>query len=356
MKRRPAPPPPDTAGSKSDASSLQILDPEQRLLLFPTHPIVSGRFQIPTPPVRRTFDIITQTTTAGIPSCTFVGSSRFGKSEAAEYCKVRLPEAFPHIPIELFCAHDQAHMRRNNFYYDLLQQSGYLWPRSSHRDPASALARAWWVRCQPLRAPILILIIDEAHRLTGDSLSWLIDVANDLQLRNIRMVSILFGNYELRNLRRTLVRHGRTDIVGRFMSKMYSFDGISSAVELREVLQAYDDPTVMQYPADSDWCFTRFFFPTAYEGGFRLSACAEKLWDAFRSLGLPRLKSPLHAEQLNVGMQWVVVTIHHALMHYPDVGPTRFRISQSDWKEAIDASGWVQTLGLTYDPSWGQEP
>lgn len=125
---------------------------------------------------------------------------------------------------------------------DLLRQSGYAARRpKSRRETREQLVRAWWVLAQSHQSANVALIGDEMQCLSSYEYSWLIDLTNDLQALGVRVISILFGQPELASLRSVLRETHRGDILGRFMSRLFAFEGIASASELQQVLSCYDD-------------------------------------------------------------------------------------------------------------------
>lgn len=328
----------------------QPSDIPDRTTLITTHPVITREFQFPTPPLIRAFDIILHTISSGAPSCAFVAFPRFGKTCAIAYYRERLKEVFPSLPIICFHAHHEMRANARRFFTDLLTQSGYAEGRPS-RDAREQLVRAWWVMAQSNSSKTVVLIGDEMQCLSSYEYSWLIDLSNDLQSLGVRVISVLFGQPELASLRSVLRETHRGDILGRFMSRLYAFDGIASASELRQVMSCYDDLLQGEYPVDSNCCFTQFFLPQAYEQGWRLASCAGLCWEQFKVHANARLNAPA-APKLSIGMEWVSGAIQFALTHYGDLDRPQFAISAEEWSAAIESTGFRDSLGLTYHPSW----
>lgn len=320
------------------------------------HPVVTRAFHIATPPLRRAFKAATETIASGAPGCAFVAFPRFGKTYASEYFDALLREAFPATPIILFSARHHTRMTERQFCTELLQQTSAGAILDRFDIPLSQVSRAWWIRAAELNARKLIVIGDEMQCLTPDGYSWLIDVTNELHKLKVRTILILFGQPELVNLRTVFLHTNRGDILGRFLSRLYAFDGIASALDLRQVMHAYDDPTELDYPIGSNWSFTRFFVPQAYKNGWRLSSCALDCWEQFKKLSLQRLKSTEKTQKLSIGMEWVAGTIQHFLVYSADFDQPDMKINAEHWRHAIEKSGFLESLGLTYDPKWAPLP
>ncbi|MDP9014228.1 MAG: ATP-binding protein [Pseudomonadota bacterium] len=295
---------------------------------------------------------MTHTIASGAPSCAFVAFPRFGKTWAIAYSKERLKEIFPSLPIISFHAHHENRKNSARFFLDLLHQIGYGGVKfSKTADPREQLARACWVLAQSHDSKNLVIISDEMQSLNTEEYSWLIDLSNDLHKEGIRVTSILFGQPELTALRCVLRETHRGDIIGRFMSKVFAFEGISSATELHQVMACYDDRFQGEYPKDSGWCFTQFFLPHAYAHGWRLASCATQCWEEFKTFARARLTASPDS-RISIGMEWVASALQYALTYYGDLDHPRFSISAEQWNVAIESTGFPDSLGLTYHPDW----
>ena len=323
----------------------------EREPLFPLHPVVTREFHLPTPPIKRCGEIIAHVIATGGSGCSFAAYPRFGKTYASEYLQQKLAEAFPTLPIVLFNAHHTKRPSEASFYADLLDQSGFAainsGPSSNMRQ---RVVRAWWVMADARQSTRLAFIGDEMQRLSPDEYTWLIDLMNDLHRMNVRVVGVLFGQPELASLRSVLRESHRGDILGRFMSRFYAFDGINSAAELSEVMQCYDNPSELDYPRESGYSYSRFFFPQAYAHGWRLAASAQDLWESFRHEARTRLSTPSKVQKLSVGMEWVAGALQYVLTTLVDSDKPQFSLSRQHWTDAVLSSGFGESLGWTYEP------
>jgi hypothetical protein len=326
--------------------------------LFRTHPVKTRWFQIATPPIRSAFTEMCHVVASGAPCCAFVAFPRVGKSSCCAYCKQRLEEAFPGIPCFRFHANHEdtrSMATRRLFFRDLLQKSlGVEIPLGTKKDLQQLLVRTWWGRARESDSDTIVLLADEMQALSADHYSWLIDITNDLHNLNTRVITILFGQPQLIDLRDTLRRIGRGDILGRFMTRIFPFEGITTPTELQTVMNAYDDPTELEYPEGSGWAFTRFFLPKAYSNGFRLANQAADCWSIFQELGATAL-SASHLSKLSIGMEWIAGTFQYLLFHSTDADHLKFKITLTDWREAVRSTGWVKSLSDIHSPHMADE-
>ena len=335
--------------------STRMLDPAlptNRLELFPTHPVLTRGFHIATPPLCRAYDEAAATIASGAPSCAFVAYPRFGKTYAGEYIAARLPESFPGTPIIRYCAYHHVHPSETLFFSDLIEQTCVERLPTRAASNCNVLARAWWTRAQEHHSHKVIFVGDEMQCITPNGYSWLMDVTNALHTLNVRTVAILFAQPELVDLRSALLHLHRGDILGRFLSRIRHFDGIHSAYELRQVMAAYDDPTEFEHPSGSGWCFTRFFVPVAFGCGWRLSTLAGQLWEQFKQLSVQRLKSTDLVQKLSVGMEWIAGALQQLLLTLSERDQETLAINSAMLSSAVHNSGFIDSLGLTYNPEW----
>jgi hypothetical protein len=289
---------------------------------------------------------------SGGPHAAFIAPPRFGKTSATEYAQRCLSEAFPTLPIYLYISRHTQLPKERNFYTDLLLQlkAGETKKTLSISDCLVKVVRRMFTDAQSRGSREVLLIVDEIQELTESQLSWLMDVGNELQHEGVRMIVISFGQLQLMDVRTALLAQGRGDILGRFLTRCYTFHGIRSAEELCEFMRGYDDPGICDFPESSGLSFTGFFLPHAYKAGWRLAGEALMAWNQFVAAAT-RCLSQTEIVQLSVGMEWVAATIQHILMHRTDYDSARFRLRPDDWKEAVAMSRFEASLPYVYKTS-----
>jgi len=340
-----------TQGPGAIQLALQGFD--NRAAIKASHPVITKNFAFPTPPLVRAMKVILHIIGTGAPGGSFVSHSRFGKTSAIDYCCARLPEVFPDKPIFSFDAHHETRPTSRIFFSNLLAQTGFECLRASRKDPREQLVRAWWMVAKACRASSIILIGDEMQRLGIDEYTWLIDLTNDLKRLGVRTTAIFFGQPDFLARRSLFETAKRADILGRFMSRWFAFEGISSASELQDVFDCYDTVEQGEYPKNSGQCFTEFFLPFAYRAGWRLGDAAGTCWQLFEATAQSRLKKAAYGK-LNVGMDWIAAVAQHVLTQFSDEDRPDFSIGKDQWQKAIRSTDFAQTLGLTYTPETPQ--
>ena len=151
------------------------------------------------------------------------------------------------------------------------------------------------------------------------------------------MLVVLVGQPELRSQKATFQRDGSLHIVSRFMTTEMAFRGIRSAEECATCLHGYD---LQEYPTDSGWPHTRFFFPRAHAAGFRLALEGSALWYAFEQAHA-RTLLPHNPE---IGMAYFAAAAEYILLRHYHSDNAAFKPSLASWTQAVEASRYVEAM------------
>ncbi|SAL01722.1 hypothetical protein AWB81_06097 [Caballeronia arationis] len=133
---------------------------------------------------------------------------------------------------------------------------------------------------------------------------------------------------------------GKTQIVARLMVEELAFYGIRNAEDVATCLNGYDQTA---YPESSEWSFTRFYIPQAFDAGYRLVSDADVLWHAFEAAhhraNLPgRLEIPMESFARVVEIVLKESELKDGLQYNPDPGL---------WTYAVQHCGYVQSRHAT---------
>lgn len=309
------------------------------------HPVSLRDYKIPTPPLQRAADEVIARVALRQACCPFVGVPRFGKTSAMSYIADELKSSFPKayvLHLTLPSMTSQSASVFHDFMYELI--GGYR--DSARNGPRSALLRAArliMTSAQSAKATQIVFVFDELQRLTVDQLTYLADLINEISLTNFRVTVVATGSLEMKSRAHALQTEGRVDLIGRFFADIQPFEGIETIDELREVMAAYDDPEIAEFPPNSGWSFSRFFLPTAWNSGWRLSDGAPALMDAFKIHARPAKKFQIGAEYWSLAIERVLQEV--ADFHRPS-GP-----EDKLWQDAVAGSGFAAALNVTYFPT-----
>ncbi|MES2251125.1 MAG: ATP-binding protein [Pseudomonadota bacterium] len=328
-------------------SPLDLLPPateQEQLAMSFRHPVALRQYSLPTPPLKEAADQAFMRVMRRQAFCPFIGDPRFGKTCALNYIFSELQETAPTalvVKVVAACLRSRTPSSFHDYLFSTF--GGQVEPGrpKSHQSLLRAAHRLL-IQAHDAQADQVVLLVDEFGRLTVDELTYLADLSNVLMEHRIRTTTVAFGSCEMESLLSALQLSGRRDLIGRFLSGIMSFKGISSAEQLGEVMHAYDDPEIAEYPPGSGWSLTRFFWPTAWTAGHRLAHFHKDAWRAFSATA--------GHSKMQIGAEYWSSAIEHALtttmsFHLP-TAPVNFEI----WKDAVHQSGFVDTLNMSQLP------
>lgn len=306
-----------------------------RPISFNSHPVVQQTYILPTPSIDDAYNLAKQVIRHRTPGALLFGQSRFGKTYAVRYICTVLRDEFPKIEALIFSCKKKKRPSETAFFENFLDTAG-------HQDPLSGTANAKRLRLAKFLIArvkqsglnLLILFADEAHRLESIEYEWLHDIHSDLERSGIRMITFLVGHQRLINQKNAFKKAGETSIIGRFMIDEIPFRGVRNIEDVATCLAGFDDA---RFPEQSEWNYTRFFFPRAYQRGLRLEHSAELVWEAF-------LKA--HSEaglgfDIDIPMQYFARTIEIALTDYAASDDDEFMFTAAIWEQSVMASKYV---------------
>ncbi|MDQ8739160.1 ATP-binding protein [Paenibacillus sp. LHD-38] len=303
-----------------------------------THPIEQGQYILPTLEINRLMEKIIQIIKDGGPGMIVYGRPRLGKTRATIFAVSYLPAELETL-IPIFVADCKSYKvpSAEKFYRDMLHDFFFRFETKKDevvlRSPIVNLMHEKGERSNLRR---VVLIMDEAQKMTEWQYNCLIDISNQLMRKMIRMTIISIGQEQLVDRRSFFIANQKAHIVGRFMPKEYEFKGIRSVEELEYVLQSYDES---EYPTDSGWYFTRFFFPESYDEGKRLKDFGKLLFNLFLEI---RQEFGITGK-MELPMEYVAFTIENALKTYGANGMGGDWLSMLEWRDAISRSGYIDS-------------
>jgi hypothetical protein len=307
------------------------------LVTVGTHPIETGRYVIATPAVCTLHDTVKQWLSNRAPGGMIYGKQRFGKTRAIKYLMDQLPgDLGPLIPIFSLSARDYRLPTETTFFEDLLRAVGHAFTGGKTAVKRDRLVEYLYERATEGRRNRLVIVIDEAQKLHEMHYRWLVDLHNELDGRGVTTTWLLVGQEELVHQREVFVTAKKMQIIGRFMVHHFRFSGLESVEDVKQSLNCYDDCELTEHPVGSGWSFTRYYFPAAFDCGWRLATQAETLWEVFNKVRVEQ-KLPGKAE---VPMQYFAGTVEYALRTFSSLKDEPGDISAAMWKEAILSSGY----------------
>jgi hypothetical protein len=116
------------------------------------------------------------------------------------------------------------------------------------------------------------------------------------------------------------------------------FEGVSDPDSVATCLQGYDQAV---YPPATDWTYTRFFYPQAFDNGFRLVDQSLAVWEAFlRAHALARISAPVE-----IPMQYFAHAVEIALEASMQLDSPEFQFTPEMWDSAVQESLYIDAVG-----------
>lgn len=302
------------------------------------HPIETGRYLLATNEINRLRDELLSWIENRVPGAIIYGRPRLGKTRALRYLEFDLPVIFGEkLPIFKIRCQKYKYPSEGVFFSDLLKDVGHnLYLTGKPDIKRDRLIKFFIEQGIASNQQRIILFIDDAQRLTEIQYDWLIDIYNELDNYGISMTVILVGQEELIQQRTAFQQSKKSQIIGRFMIHDYKFSGIKSVDDIRSCLVGYDSDC--EYPIDSGWSFTRYFFPEAFSIGNRLVDCSEDIYNAFSEA---RQDAKLSTE-IEIPMQYLTLSVEYALKTFGANGKNLEWPTYAHWKIAVEKSGYIK--------------
>lgn len=304
-----------------------------------THPVETGKYLLSTNEINRMYQTVIKWIDNRTPGAIIYGRPRLGKTRAISYLVNSLPIDFgENTPIYHIRCRKYKNPNENFFFEDLLKGVGHaLFSNGKSSVKRTRLLMFLIERAEFSGKSKIIIFIDDAQRLEELHYDWLMDLFNELDQYGITLTTILVGQKELVHQRSAFISGEKFQIVGRFMSQEYQFKGLETINDLKICLMGYDD--YCEYPSDSDWSFTKYFFTDAFLRGYRLQQSAEEIFqviiDLRREFGL--------SQKVEIPMQYITLAIEYALKRFGSNGLDLPCIEKSHWEEAIKNTGYIQS-------------
>ncbi|WP_044649337.1 ATP-binding protein [Paenibacillus terrae] len=303
-----------------------------------THPIEQGQYVLPTIEITRLMDKIIQIIKDGGPGMIVYGRPRLGKTRATMFAVNYLPSELE-TPIPVLVADCKSYRvpSPEKFFRDML--SDFSFGFNSKKDEIvlrNQIVNLMHEKAEHSNLRRIVLIMDEAQKMTEWQYDCLIDISNQLVRRNIRMTTISIGQEQLVNRRSFFLANEKAHIVGRFMASEYRFKGVQAPTEMEFVLQSYDES---EFPEDSGWFYTRYYFPQAFDSGRRLSEFSTSLFNLFLEI---RQEFGLSGK-FEIPMEYIAFTVENALKINGSNGKGTEWLSMHQWREAINRSGYFES-------------
>ncbi|KAB0488328.1 hypothetical protein SAMN04490202_5475 [Pseudomonas reinekei] len=304
------------------------------------HPLSLERYLIPTDSISATYALVLKVIRHRDSGLVIYGYPRYGKTSAMMYCQHCLKAEFPQMPVAIFNTKDEISPNKGGFYTTLLEVVHHKLAKQQCSVTIKHIRLVELMAEEAKKDPrgLFILFIDEAQRMMLPHYQWIKDIYNDLNLRGVTLLPILVGQKELIDQKAALEKAGKDAILDRFMLYEHAFRGILDRVDFETCLGYYDSSV---FPANTNWTYTRFFFPLAYANGFRLASSVDVLWDAFKE----SYEGIGFQSRMEIPMKYFTKTIEILMTDFSERDQPEFSVSKDLCKEVIKESWYLAAGG-----------
>lgn len=314
--------------------ALHLTDQDREEMLA-QHPVIAKEYTVLTPMITETYIRLRDRVWMRRTGTVMYAETRIGKTTCLDSVEVFLKKDFPEVFIVSFIADDGRRSTSPNSgaMKDILDAIGIRDPKKKEtKEHIRDLVAYVSVNLAGRSAKQFVLLIDEMQLLSRTDFTALLVVHNRLKKLKIAMSTIGFAQPEILNTLATFRSANADQLIARFLHEPIQFSGCLSEGDLRVILVAYDFEK--HYPDDSDWTYTRFFFPKAFSAGLRISDYCTEIWEALLKAATPSANS-------SVRMENVSATIEYLLAANRKYDENSFRFSDEMIEAAVEASGII---------------
>lgn len=299
------------------------------------HPLTRRHYRVATAAIEAFVNLVEMCVRLMIPGALIHARPRMGKTHAIEYVMLRLERHHPELLVlRLSCEHHRTEFE-GPFFSALLGAAGV------HNETLNSNAKRRFALMCRLREQLLlrrghvvVLLCDEAQRLSTHALEWLRDVHDQLDGQGSRLITFLVGQPQLLERKAAYQLSGDEQIVARFMIEHLHFRGITDAKDAATCLSSYD---YSHYPEEGGPTFTQFFLPIAFGAGLRLEQSGAVLWNAFvQAHAAAQLPGPVELQ-----MDYFTRAVESVLQRGPDCDCLGLQLDAAYWGRAVAQSGYI---------------
>ena len=294
------------------------------------HPVYSGKYKIITSEIENTAYYLKQCINSRVEGVIIYGASGQGKTTAIEMISHILNKEYnSKLPV-VSCTLPDDLKDKNTFFSNILQGLNHTLSggKTTNQNLRDRIVASLITKGKESETNRIIMFIDEADGMQAKEYQALKNIHN-LVTPHCTLMTILVGTKKILGVREGFIVAHEDQLIRRFMRKHKEFYGIKSLQDLYEVLSAYD--IICKYPLDSDWAFTRYFYPDAFDKGNRLSDNTEILYDLIlSSQGADAFSNS------GFSMYLLTIIIEYILTCFGADNQGIYWPGENEWREAID--------------------
>ncbi|MDK2776553.1 MAG: ATP-binding protein [Pseudomonadota bacterium] len=313
------------------------LSSDERETIRRSHPIAERNYKVLTPTIENTYKIIRDRVGMRRTGALLYAAPRTGKTMCASIVEVLLNLEFDHTYVIRFTADSRGSARNDvAIVRDILEGDGLIFRTQKYQDLLSKLIIHIKTMTNSIGGNQFVLIIDEMQMLSEDDYRVLLVLQNRLELHQISMTTIGFAQPEILERISAMIVTKALNLIARFLCEPIQFEGCNES-DIKNILSVYDNEK--RYPEESQWTYTRFYFPQAYEAGFRLANFERMIWEALSDATRP-------LGTVSIPMEYLTRTIEYILIANTRHDSPFFLLNKSIVESAVRASGLEIFSGL----------
>lgn len=343
--QRPTASPPQPSASRSRRLASRHVPPPPPApapaVTLANHPMSRRHYRVATAAIQEFVHLVELCVRVMIPGALVHARPRMGKTHALEYVCLHLARHRSDLLVlRMSCEHHRTEFE-GPFFSMLLAAAGVRDPQpNSNAQKRFALMRRLHEQLLLRGGHVVVLLCDEAQRLSKHALEWLRDVHDQLAQQGYRMITFLVGQPQLLERKAQYQLSGDEQIVARFMIEQLHFRGITDAADAATCLASYD---LTRYPEDTGPTFSEFFFPVAWAAGLRLEHSAPILWNTFVQA---HAAAQLHG-RVEIQMDYFTRAVESVLTQGPNWDGLGLRLGEAHWARAVRESGYIAAQQTT---------
>lgn len=322
-------------------SPLHAIDPSERTKL--TSRVVAGRaFLVKTHPAERLLYDLQKWLLKGARGGCVVGAPTLGKTSAIRWALQALSHILGgRLPwFEIPIRGEDLPYKREFFQHCLRCCRHKLYRIGTGGDKRDRFTEFLVERSKGSIVNGVVLFLDEAQQLQDKHYEWLLNIGNEVDQLNGRVVFVLAGQKKLLTTRDKFIANDDMQFVKRFFSRVHSFSPLSSESELKYCFEQFGKTA---YPRSSSLMFPQLFVPSSWDAGFRPEDLAAKVWAELSLISEKvRPDSPVQ-----VSMASATAALMSILNDCADVNFSERTIAPKLIEAAVWDCGYQEELGVT---------
>lgn len=256
--------------------SWDLSNPSVRAQLVATHPLFDRQTIVTTPAIDNLNRQIRRAALLGEMGLCFSAASGIGKSTALVAARAYIRREMKGVPVVIHSFRNNQVPSIRGFYKHLLCSVQHASTKGETADLRQRVTQRFISEALCSDRKMIVLLVDEAQAMKTQDFLFLKDLDNDLADAGVRLLSVFMAQEpDFSEVRKTIHAEGRLDLIGRFLMRPLRFDGFRTVEDFRVW---FHDIDCHEFPVGSGWTWTRFFFPEAWENGFRMEYEANRFF------------------------------------------------------------------------------